>query len=442
LQNRDRSPPKKLSIRCIQTVSGNLKPDVILRTALHEAGLPATVSHPRATATKRLSGDESLTLHEGSGSPHGANASARTPGAVVVRFGRLGDTVLLQPLLQRLHQRFGKPCTLLSRGGWPQPLYDGHADVGRIIQLDAAHRPLLLSPQRWRAIRALRHLRNLPFYICDPEPRALAKIRRLLSWAGIAADHCVFLTDMPERTDEHWIDRLLRFSDHIPAAFDRACYPIPPPAAIAAPRMQVSDADRSDCAAWLQKRGLTRAPLILLQPANKRSMRWNGVRGPDDDKWWPSEHWAALACAIRLSLPAAQVLLCGAADEASYLHDIRNASANAGVHVVAEELPLRRLMALLAIAYSMVSVDTGPAHLAAAMGCPLVTLFGRFPPEHWLQRSSTGSEVIGLGGPARGGRVDALSFDEVFAAWRWLAPRVSATAVAAGVFPESIEQAP
>ncbi|MEW5297215.1 MAG: hypothetical protein WDW36_000439 [Sanguina aurantia] len=39
-------------------------------------------------------------------------------------------------------------------------------------------------------------------------------------------------------------------------------------------------------------------------------------------------------------------------------------------------LPLGRLKALLEIAHSMISVDTGPAHLAAAMGCPLVVLFG------------------------------------------------------------------
>lgn len=374
-------------------------------------------------------------------SPDRADTRAVALAAVVVRFGRLGDTVLLQPLLQRLHQRYGKPCTLLSRGGWPRPLYDGHADVGRVIQLDVAHRPLLLSPQRWRAIRDLRHLRELPFYICEPEPRALTKIRRLLSWAGIPKDHCVFLTDMPERTDEHWIDRLLRFSDHTPAAFDHAGYPIPLPASLAAPRLHVSDADRSDCIAWLHGRGLRHAPLILLQPANKRSMRWNGVRGPDDDKWWPSAHWAALACAIRTSLPEAKVLLCGAAEEASYLHDIRDASADAGVQVVAEELPLRRLMALLEMAHSMVSVDTGPAHLAAAIGCPLVTLFGRYPPEHWLQRSSTASEVIGLGGPARGGRVDALSFEEVFDAWRGLAPRLSAAGVAGNISPVTIKHA-
>jgi hypothetical protein len=36
------------------------------------------------------------------------------------------------------------------------------------------------------------------------------------------------------------------------------------------------------------------------------------------------------------------------------------------VHNVADDLPLRRLLALLSMAHSGISVDTGPAHAAAA----------------------------------------------------------------------------
>ena len=41
------------------------------------------------------------------------------------------------------------------------------------------------------------------------------------------------------------------------------------------------------------------------------------------------------------------------------------------------ELPLPRLLALQERAHSMISVNTGPAHSAAAMGCPLVVMFTR-----------------------------------------------------------------
>ena len=346
------------------------------------------------------------------------------PSPVVVRFGRLGDMILLQPLLQRLHRRFGRACTLLTRGAWSLPLYDGHTDVERVIQLRDAHRPLMVSPERWRAILQLRDLREAPVYVCEPEPRALAKARRMLTLAGISPRNCIFLNEMPMRADEHWIDRLLRFADRIPDALHGAGYPSADTSSTA-PTLQLRDEDHIDCSAWLHARGWHAAPLVLLQPANKRSMRWNGVRGGEDDKWWPIEHWASLARAIRAAVPDSRVLLCGAPREVALLRSIGHVSADARVHVVADDLPLRRLMALQAIAHSMISVDTGPAHLAAALGCPLVVLFGKASPSHWLPRSACGSAVLSLGGLARGERVDAIGVDEVVATWRRLPCRWS-----------------
>jgi heptosyltransferase-2/heptosyltransferase-3 len=43
-----------------------------------------------------------------------------------------------------------------------------------------------------------------------------------------------------------------------------------------------------------------------------------------------------------------------------------------------------RLLPLLERASSLIAVDTGPAHAAAALGCPTVALFGHIDP--WLYR--------------------------------------------------------
>jgi len=190
-----------------------------------------------------------------------------------------------------------------------------------------------------------------------------------------------------------------------------------------APTLHVSESDRADCAAWLRENGWESARLVLLQPANRRTMRWNGLRGVEDDKWWPIERWASLARSIREAISDSRILLCGAPREAALLRMIRDATADARVHVVAEALPLRRLMALQEIAHSMISVDTGPAHMAAALGCPLVVMFGKVSSAQWVPRSSLGSDVIAIGGPVRGGRIDALSVNEVLAAWAMLAQR-------------------
>jgi heptosyltransferase-2/heptosyltransferase-3 len=71
----------------------------------------------------------------------------------------------------------------------------------------------------------------------------------------------------------------------------------------------------------------------------------------------------------------------------------------------------------------MLSVDTGPAHVAAAMGCPLVLLYGAQPRALWLPRSPAGSAVVALGGPPQYARVADIAPDAVIAALRRLPPR-------------------
>jgi heptosyltransferase-2/heptosyltransferase-3 len=345
---------------------------------------------------------------------------------LVIRFGRLGDMILLQPLLQRLHRRHGLPCHVLTRGSWSAPLYAGQADVGAVTQFAQVHRAFVLSPERWRAVRWLRRLPPTPVYVCEPEPRALGKVRVLLGLAGIPDAHCRFAVDTPMRPGEHWVDYLLRYGEEAPPAFSDAASTATAASVEAlrgaAPRFDVGAADRADLAAWLRSLGIEQAPLILLQPANKRTKRLLGFRSADDDdKFWPAAHWGELVRRMRALRPDARVLICGSPAEKAYAERIRAAAGVDGVFAVAESLPLRRLMALAQVAHSMVSVDTGPAHLAAAMGCPLVVLFGRVWPQVWIPRNPHGGPVIALGGPLRGGRVDRIGVDEVAARWQQLA---------------------
>jgi heptosyltransferase-2/heptosyltransferase-3 len=93
--------------------------------------------------------------------------------------------------------------------------------------------------------------------------------------------------------------------------------------------------------------------------------------------------------------------------------------------VTTAALPLGRLKALLEIAHSMVSVDTGPAHLAAAVGCPLVVLMGARSPHMWMPRSASGSAVRLLGGLPAIRRVDEIDTAQVVTAWRALRPRAA-----------------
>ncbi len=340
------------------------------------------------------------------------------PGPLVVRFGRLGDTLLLQPLLHGLHRRYGQPCELLAVGAWPGPLYQGQPDVARVRSLHACHRSLLLSPERWRAIAAMRGMRRRPVYVCEPQPHSLAKIRRLLNLAGMPAENVCWLGDLAD-PPLHEADKLLAFAATTPPAFAGRVGPLP--GISAAPRLGVAPEDRAEARDWLGRQGLDGSRLVLLQPANKRTMRWNGVRAAcDDEKSWPVERWAALAGGIRRIDPGLSVMLCGADAEANYVQSIVSAAGDGQIRSAAGALPLRRLLAVQSLAHSMVSVDTGPAHLAAATGCPLVVLFGSLSPAQWCPRSASGSAVIALGGAGVVKRVGELSVETVLAAWRGL----------------------
>ena len=88
---------------------------------------------------------------------------------------------------------------------------------------------------------------------------------------------------------------------------------------------------------------------------------------------------------------------------------------------------LQRVVGLTARAHSMVSVDTGPAHLAGAMDCPLVVMYGHAGWLRWKPRSPSGNvQVLGPRALTMGAEVMSLSVDAVLQAWRALAPRAVA----------------
>ena len=184
-----------------------------------------------------------------------------------------------------------------------------------------------------------------------------------------------------------------------------------------APRLFVNDSDRADLDAWLHRHDLNDGPLVLLQPGNKRTLKRGRAGQLGDDKAWPGERWVELVRQLLARDPALHIILCGVPAERAVLRAIASAVDSDRVIEASSELPLRRLLALLERASGMISVDTGPAHAAAAMGCPLIVLYGASSPLQWLPRSPSGSAVVGLGGPPLRSRVAEISLDEVLAAW-------------------------
>jgi hypothetical protein len=130
-------------------------------------------------------------------------------------------------------------------------------------------------------------------------------------------------------------------------------------------------------------------------------------------KNWPGDRFAELA--RRLARDTRWLLVVGPADA-----DAAATLAGAPGAVLARELPLRTLAAVLRSAGLFVGNDSGVSHLAAAAGTPTLALYGPTPAAVW---SPVGRRVAVLEG--RGGDVASLDAGSVEAAARRLWSRES-----------------
>ena len=326
--------------------------------------------------------------------------------------------IMLTALLSLLHKRYRLPCQVIGTGSWTSAIYQGNPDVAGVWSF---HRHLPFPLDRpWSSVRrALRDSAPGPIYVCERHYRQLPRIRRMLRLSGVDGRRCVFIGS--DTAAQPRIDGLVNLGAVTPPALRATDYPLPAAAALDGPRLHVLAAERAERDAWLQAQGWYGRELILLQPGNHRSMgprraRWRRLN--TDDKWWPLERWAELLHRIHACRSAAVLVLCGSPEEVPMLEEIRVAARLASV--VVASTGLRQLFALCESAHSMISVDTGPAHAAAALSLPLVVLYGAQSPRYYLPRSPCGSAVVGIGGPPLSTRVDQLSVDAVFEAWRSL----------------------
>jgi heptosyltransferase-2 len=99
-------------------------------------------------------------------------------------------------------------------------------------------------------------------------------------------------------------------------------------------------------------------------------------------KRWPAERFIAAAKEIQRQTNCAWLIIGGRGDQqltaqiASAIHDSRFT-----IHDLAGRTSLRELMSLLKLCRGLLTNDTGPMHVAAALGTPVVVPFGSTSPE-------------------------------------------------------------
>ena len=71
----------------------------------------------------------------------------------------------------------------------------------------------------------------------------------------------------------------------------------------------------------------------------------------------------------------------------------------------------------------MISVDTGPAHAAAALDCPLTVMFAHADQRWWRPRSRLGRVGVVGGSAGQASRLMDLAVPQVLGAWSALGGR-------------------
>jgi heptosyltransferase-2/heptosyltransferase-3 len=314
---------------------------------------------------------------------------------LVCRFGAFGDMVMITPLLRQLYLRGGLPCDVLAIGGWNKLLFEQMPYVRQVFTIDSRSAPYWFDRSQRELVRTLKSHRHRFVWVCETSDKSY----RLLARAGIDRSSSANQPDLPVIHGEHYCAKWLRLGNVSPLDFE---YP-PHYFEELNTELFVSDNEVQECRHWLQSRGLNPGvPIVCVQAGSKRTTRRGRADRSSNTKYWHEKNWAEVIDGVIASLPGAQVVLCGVSVEMEMCQAIhRLCQAPENVQAVADDLPLRRLLALLSLAHSCISVDTGPAHAAAAMNCPLVVLFGKASPNRFRPVSSN-SPVRVITGHAEG----------------------------------------
>jgi ADP-heptose:LPS heptosyltransferase len=99
---------------------------------------------------------------------------------------------------------------------------------------------------------------------------------------------------------------------------------------------------------------------------------------------YPEAEWIKIAKEL-IEIHGLPILLSGSKAEQSMIECVAN-SIGKGALPMAGLLNLKELTACIAMARAMMSVNSGPMHLAAATGTPVLTLYARTNPQHspWM----------------------------------------------------------
>ncbi len=279
---------------------------------------------------------------------------SRPPRILVLRGGAIGDFIATLPVLQALRRQW--PESYIELIGYPHiarlALAGGLAD--RVQGLDTARMARFFGRTPAIDDDSRRFLASFDFvvsFLHDPD----GVVNENLCRHGVRR----LLYQSPCDPNGHIVDHLLRPLESV-AIYDAG----------ARPALDLPEDLRDRARAAFRELGCATPPWVF--HAGSGSPRKN----------WPWEGFRAVADTIRPRTQLAWLL--GEAD-AALAPTVRSYAAATGAAVI-EGRDLVEVAGLLSVCRGFLGNDSGIAHIAAAVGAPVVALFGPTDPAVWAPR--------------------------------------------------------
>jgi ADP-heptose:LPS heptosyltransferase len=271
---------------------------------------------------------------------------------LVVRVGALGDTLMVTPVVRALRRQNPKAEIDFLCSGLAGSLLEENPNITRIIRLHGRNLAYAISLEKRRLVQELRSRDYDLAILLESAPR----YRELLTRAEILTIRG--FEEVPFDRSRHCIENYMHVAgvkESGPGNLDMELH-ITPDEEAAVQRLLTNLPE----------------PRIGIQmgygPRKKKKDQSLRLKG------WDRESWAQLIPKL-LDL-GASILMTGSAEDRDDVQCIVQGLPRDRVRSLAGCTNVRELAAIIRNLDLFISVDTGPAHMAAALGTPLVVLWG------------------------------------------------------------------
>lgn len=304
------------------------------------------------------------------------------PRILLIRPDHLGDLVMTTPVLAALKQHAPGAHITMMVGPWSSEVIAHHPAIDRLIicpfpgfqraaQKALAPYVLLFSIAKQLRRRQYDLAINLrPDFWWGAALLYLARIPRRVGYAVEPGKP--FLTHaLPFQLPEHATVSNL----HLASAALQILGYLPLEEPYTPERYPLQFIPTAEEHKWvtelLKKEGIeTATPIVMIHPGSGAAV-----------KLWRTQGWSACADALTKSLtnnPPVRIMLTGSKNERPMLEELARGMESPALLVTGATIG--QLAALLGRALVVLSVDSGPIHLAVAQGTPTVQLFGPTDP--------------------------------------------------------------